>query len=165
MTLMDRGISAVRQQAIGQSFEIRWASLRQQENSSMGERGGVVRCEFVLRLEIINREHAVVEAWVESPTSRQQALDRQPMRIVLGNDERAVHVDVIDEHQSPPQRIAALSIPHSPPDAPPDSGPDSATSAMYAQTSLLRKAGFAAGTHDRPRVLRDVANAADAATA
>ena len=159
MTLMDRGISTARPTTVAQSFEVRWSSLRHEEATARR----VARCEFVLRLEIINYDHAVVEAWVESPLasggggSRQQMLDRQPMRIVMESDERAVHMDVIDEHQSPPQRIVALSIPHSP--------PDSAANAMYAQTSLLRKAGFAAGTHDRPRVLQHAANAADAATA
>src|SRR5262245_57249704 len=157
MTLMDHGISVshpvARPPAIGQTFEVRWSSLRHDEHSSQNQ---MVRCELALRVQVINREHALVEAWVETPTSRKQIQDRQPMRIVLESDERFAHIDVIDEHQSPypGARLAAMSIPHSSP-----------ANGMYAQTSLLRKAGFAAGTHDRPRMLRIAINEADAATA
>lgn len=158
MTLMDRGISTVRPATVGQSFEVRWSSLRHEEATARR----VARVEFVLRLEIINRDHAVVEAWVESPGGRRQILERQPMRITLEVDERSMQVDVFDEHSSPPHpgaRIAALSIPRG------TASNGSNGSPLYAQTTLLRKAGFAAGTHDRPRLLQHAANAADAATA
>src|SRR5436190_13483235 len=93
MTLMDRGISTARLSASGQSFEVRWSSLSEDQTSA-----GVARRDFVLQLQIINHDHALVEAWIESAAGRNQVLDRQPMRIVLVGDERSIHIDVIDDH-------------------------------------------------------------------
>ena len=143
MTLMEHNLHAVSSPWIGQAVEVGWSSLRDQ---GAGRPPHLLRAEFILRIEILNRDHALVESWVESDGASREVFRRRTVRLLLGSDERFVHIDVAADDRPDGQRLAALTL-------------ETRTNSplvhrlVYAQTSLLHDAGFHAGSCDRPRLM------------
>jgi len=123
------------------SLRIVWPAMR-----SSPDAGGVphlARVAFTLAVDVLDDQHAMIEAWTESPDHRGTVFHRQPVRCEIAHDDRFLHLDAIGDDGG---RWLRLTI------SADESGDQLADDArpVFAQCSLLAHAGFVAGTFDPP---------------
>lgn len=100
----------------------------------------------MLDVEIIARDRAMIEAWVETAHGRRSVLPRQLAGISCMLAGSMLHVDAFadgDERAI----LAAISVMI-------DDHDDFGGRILYARTPLLAKAGFHPGSCDRPSLKR-----------
>lgn len=147
----------------GRIVQVRWPSVRfgapgRDEGGSGGGAAKAGRVEFVLSVEPLDREHAMLEAWIESAGGARQAVfERKPVKAQIAADGAILHIDAWSGDPESGERLAAISIRTDPSDSVP-------RRPTFAQTCLMRAAGFRAGTYDPP-VLHRADAQPDAASA
>ncbi len=114
------------------------------------ETRGMHRIRFVLALQLVNEQHAVIEAWLETPKGVRSVMKRQPVTcevIFDSHSSKMIHIDARLEGR----RIITLTM-----------GEDHRL--IYARSSLLEDAGFTPGACDPPtaRLLQANQDAASA---
>ena len=127
----------------GQSIEVRWTAITADTASHR-------RIEFVLEIHPVDGEHALLEAWLETPSGQRTIMKRGPVACTISRDDELLHLDAHLEDR----RIVALSIDPRP----------SGSRILFARSDLLERAGLAPGAYDPPtgRLLaaeKDVASA------
>ena len=133
----------------GRTIEVRWSAVlapARGDTPAEGRQGPERRAAFVLTLQPVDEEHALLEGWLETPAGMRNVVARQPVGWEVSGDGDLIHVDArIDG-----ARVLALSC------APADGG------SLYARCALLGQAGFAPGRYDPPtaRLVRPEADVA-----
>ena len=95
------------------------------------------RIDFVLSIQLLEEDHAIFEAWVELPNTRKTVFSSQPLSCSVSFDEMFLHIDCTYEKK----RLIALSI-------------SDEDVIAYAQSDLLREAGFKGGRFEPPSLRR-----------
>ena len=113
----------------GSSVEVRWSAVT-------AETGRHRRIELVLELHPVDGEHALLEAWLETPSGQRTILKRGPVACTICRDDELFHLDAHLEGR----RIVALSI---------DTRP-TGSRILFARSDLLERAGLAPGAYDPP---------------
>ena len=152
---LDKSTSRMRQDSNPPSLRIAWPAMR-----SLSDARGVPRLghvAFTLAVDVLDDQHAMIEAWTEGQEQQKTVFHRQPVRCEIRRDDRFLHLDAIGDDGD---RWLRLTI------ATDESGDQRADAArpMFAQCDLLIQAGFAAGAFDPP-TLQLQPNATVAATA
>ena len=134
--------------------QIRWSAVVAGDGSESPT--GTLRprpIAFVVTLQSVDEHHALLEAWLETPSGLRNTFRRQPVTCVVTIDEGFVHVDAHLDGQ----RLVALSFAH-------PGANDRHQRVLYARTPLLAEAGLAPGAYDPPTA-RLLAPEQDAASA
>jgi len=139
------------------TIRVQWSSTRCVAAGEGHER--MAKLEFVLSVQPLDRDHAMLEAWIESDQGgRRVVFERRPVRAQVSFDDRLMHIDLKSGGEAQPDdRLAAISLFID------DSAPASRRP-LFAQTSLMGAAGFGAGTYDPP-IFRQPDSQRDAASA
>lgn len=119
------------------SLRIVWAAIR-----SLSDAGGatrLARVSFTLAIDVLDDQHAMIEAWTENPDHRGTVFHRQPVRCEITHDGRHFHLDATGDDGDRWLRLT-MSVDEA----------SEATRPTFAQTSLIAQAGFAAGSFDPP---------------
>jgi len=134
-------ITQLRQETNLPSLRVVWQAMRTRPDARGVPR--LARVAFTLAIDVLDEQHAMIEAWTESRDQRGTVFHRQLVRCDITHDGRHLHLDATDDHGHrwlrltvPADTLAHDSREHVRP--------------VFAQTSLLAQAGFAAGTFDPP---------------
>jgi hypothetical protein len=141
MTLLDHNLAhstLINEPCLGQTVLVRWPAKRRAQRAGRS----IDDCELVLVLELLSPRRALVEAWVQCDRQREPIVARQAIDIDLERDADLLHIDA-----STPVRLA-ITI-ECPEDAQEPTRLDRGR-LLFAQSPLLRSAGFPAGSHDAP---------------
>ena len=136
--------------------QVRWSAVVAGHGDAPASRPGALRprpIAFVVTLQSVDEHHALLEAWLETPTGLRNTFRRQPVTCAVTLDEGFVHVDAHLDGQ----RLVALSFAH-------PGANDRHERILYARTPLLAEAGLAPGAYDPPTA-RLLAPEQDAASA
>jgi hypothetical protein len=153
MSILDPVIHPLRQETMAplpeasmpQIVRVKWASTRAVRDDPSTTR--MAKAVFVLEVNLMGHQRALVEAWIETAGTRRTVLEGQSAQVVLAADVGMLHIDVVGRTPDEGGRLAMVSIP-----LVDDHG--AAARPAYAQTRLLQGAGFHAGTYDPPTVQR-----------
>jgi hypothetical protein len=139
---------------VGQTIRVQWsatiAAPRDRMKVCAPRDATLCHVSFVATLELVSEHHALLEAWIGTPTGERPVLRRQPVTCTIASDDGLLHVDAeLDD-----RRVLALTL-------------DTAGKnerLLYVRTTLLAEAGFAPGAHDPP-VASMLTESRDAASA
>lgn len=134
---VDTSTPRKRQDSNRPSLRVVWPAMRSQPDA----RGvpHLARVAFTLAVDVLDDQHAMIEAWTESPDHRGTVFHRQPVRCEIAHDDRFLHLDATSDDGERWLRLT-VSV---------DESTDAARP-VFAQTSLIAQAGFAAGSFDPP---------------
>ena len=138
----------------GRRIELRWTAVVSEANDRLkacaASRLSLCRVTFVIALLHINEQHAILEAWLETPSGRRTIITRRTVACEVAFDGTLLHIDAYLDSR----RIVALSMA-------PD---DPHQHLLYAQSPLPSEAGLGPGACDPPTaglhaIERDAASA------
>ena len=118
----------------GKALRVGWSSIGRD-----GE--GLGRTEFVLSVEVAGGDSVVAEAWVERGGIREPVLPREQVAAEIVREREFTHLDAMVNGPDGWRIAVSVARGH---------GDHEAPHLVYAQTSLLGKAGFEAGRYGPP---------------
>ena len=122
--------------------QVRWSAVVAGDGDRPASLTGALRprpIAFVVTLQSFDENHALLEAWLDTPAGLRNTFRRQPVTCAVTLEEGFIHVDAHLDGQ----RLIALSFAH-------PGANDRHQRALYARTPLLAEAGLAPGAYDPP---------------
>jgi len=120
---------------------ISWPCTRRARDRRGGE-PALERVSCVLSIQPLDAQHAAIECWIESSGVRLKTVLHSTTRpCSINGDAAMTHIDATAANGT---RLLALSINHA------------HQRIVYAQSTLLREAGFCGGTFDPPMLLATI---------
>lgn len=128
---------------LGRAMELRWpatiALANQPEGVVLDGATGHAEVAVVIAVEPVDRQHVIVESWLELPRRRQTLLPRRTLPGRWERHGRLAHLDVTSEEGLRILRATVM---------------DDEDRLLFAATDLLAEAGFGPGTADPPGLRR-----------
>ena len=132
MSLIESNLDIRQAPWSARALQIQWSSTRVRPGNMSSI---ATRERFVIAMELIARAEAIVEAWIETDTSRRSVFQRQRLGSSVIVENGMMHIDIVGPQFD---RMVALSL----------SMHD--RQLLFAQSSLLAQSGFGAGSVDPP---------------
>ena len=128
MTLLEHNLLPVATAAPARRAMVKWTSMRREAD------GPFAQVSAILVVEMLDDHRAMVEMWVEDRARRRSIQDRTLIKAHTVIEHGLLHIDAADSFR------LTIKLPQI----------DSDARLMYAQCGWLERAGFTAGTFDRP---------------
>jgi hypothetical protein len=148
MTLVELNLTHLLRCCMQRTLTVSWSATGVRLD---GPRHRLGQRTVVLQLELLSPDSAMLEAWLESDNSVRNIWPRAVIPLACRCEDGFVHLDAPLNRASSDRRLFSLSF---------SVGPDHQLELLFAQTSLLKEAGFTGGSYDPPALGRAAAEEA-----